>query len=216
MERLRPGRGEGQTATPRERASGTARDEIAPPPAYTGQVARPGDDAILIRLVRRGDREAIARLVERFWPVAWKAAYAVALDRALADDVAQEAIERVLGALDTFDETRPLAPWVRRIGVNCALDELRRDRRLRAASPDPEEAPRWREGATEVHAAVAGAVAALSPERRTVVVLHYWLDYSLQEIADALDLPLGTVSSRLSRARAELKDAIEKEAENAA
>jgi RNA polymerase sigma-70 factor, ECF subfamily len=121
---------------------------------------------------RRSDREAIAHLVERFWPLAWKAAYAVVLDRARADDVAQEAIQRVLRALDTFDETRPLEPWVRRIAVNRALDELRRDRRLVGAPPGEEEAPRGSEDTPGPHAGIADAVAALSPERRTVVVLH--------------------------------------------
>jgi RNA polymerase sigma-70 factor, ECF subfamily len=178
-------------------------------------MARRSDDAVLVDLVRRGSSEAVARLYELYYPVAWKAAYAVALDRALADDVAQEAMERALGSLGAFDDERPLAPWIRRIAVNRALDELRRDRRLAGRPPAEEELPRWREDAGEVHVAVAEAVAALAPERRVVVVLHYWLDYTLQEIADALALPIGTVSSRLSRARAELRDAM-KEEENAA
>src|SRR5687768_11867586 len=180
-------------------------------------MARRSDDTTLIRLVRRGDREAMARLCETYWSVAWKGAYAVLLDRTLSDDATQAAMLRVLRALDTFDETRPLAPWIRRIAVNQALDLLRRDRRLVSVPDAPEDAVRhaWSDDANELHIAAAEAVAALPPERRVVTVLHYWLDYSLVEIADVLGLPIGTVMSRISRARTELRDAM-KEDENAA
>jgi RNA polymerase sigma-70 factor, ECF subfamily len=180
-------------------------------------MARRSDDATLIRLIRRGDREAMTRLCETYWPVAWKGAYAVLLDRTLSDDATQEAMLRVLRALDTFDETRPLAPWIRRIAVNQALDQLRRDRRLVPVPEPPEDAGQapWSEDANELHVAAAEAVAALPPERRVVTVLHYWLDYSLLEIADVLGLPVGTVMSRISRARTELRDSL-KEDENAA
>jgi DNA-directed RNA polymerase specialized sigma24 family protein len=157
-------------------------------------MGRRSDDTTLIRLVRRGDREATARLCERYWSLAWKAAYAVRLDRTLSDDATQEAMLRVLWTLDTFDERRPLAPWIRRIAVNQALDQLRRD---------------------ELNVAVAEAVTALLEERRVVIVLHYWLDYSLQELADVLGLPIGTVMSRISRARSELRESM-KEDEHAA
>jgi RNA polymerase sigma factor (sigma-70 family) len=126
-------------------------------------MARRSDDTTLIRLVRRGDREAMARLCETYWSVAWKGAYAVLLDRTLSDDATQEAMLRVLRALDTFDETRPLAPWIRRIAVNQALDLLRRDRRLVSVPDAPEDAVRhaWSDDANELHIAAAEAVAAL-------------------------------------------------------
>ncbi|MEX2646535.1 MAG: sigma-70 family RNA polymerase sigma factor [Gaiellaceae bacterium] len=185
--------------------------------AYTEYMGRRSDDTTLIRLIRRGDREAMARLCETYWPVAWKSAYAVLFDRTLSDDATQEAMLRVLRALDTFDETRPLAPWIRRIALNQALDQLRRDRRL-VPVPEPPEDPirhAWSDDASELHIGIAEAVAALVQEKRVVTVLHYWLDYSLQEIADVLGLPIGTVMSRISRARTELRDSM-KEDENAA
>ena len=170
---------------------------------------RRSDDAILIGLVRRGSTAAYERLFRAYWPVAWRAAHAVTLDRGLADDVAQEAMERVLGNLDRVDEDRPLGPWVRRVAVNRAIDELRRDRRLvRTASPE-EEGPLWRDDAAPEDLALAQAVAALEPEKRLVVVLHYWLDYGVREIAELLDLPVGTVTSRLTRSRNELRRGLE-------
>ncbi len=135
-------------------------------------------------------------------------------DFALAEDVAQEALQRVLRGLDTFDERRPLEPWVRRIAVNRALDELRRDRRLVRTQPEAADTgPLWSDDAREEDLVLAKAVAGLAAENRVVVVLHYWLDYSAQEVADVLGLPIGTVSSRLSRARAELRAALEDEEE---
>lgn len=172
------------------------------------------DDAILVRLVRRGDREAAARLAEKYWPVAWKAAYSILFDRSLSDDVTQEALHRALRSLGSYDDSRPLGPWISRIAVNRALDELRRERRLapyddvpRALEPDDRG---------DLHVAVAEAVASLPLEKRLVVVLHYWLDYTVREVAEVLGLPVGTVAARLSRARAELRAHIEKGAKSAA
>ncbi len=181
--------------------------------AYKQQMASRGDDAILVRLVRRGDREATARLAEKYWPVAWKAAYGVLFDRALSDDVTQESLDRAIRSLDSFDETRPLGPWISRIAVNRALDELRRGRRVAPAAEPPADAAAqtWHEEASELHVAVAEAVAALPPEKRVVLVLHYWLDYTVREVADLLGLPVGTVAARLSRARAELREQMEEE-----
>jgi RNA polymerase sigma-70 factor (ECF subfamily) len=194
-----------------------SRDDRGRLLAYTERMAGWSDDATLIRLVRRGDREAMARLCERYWSVAWKGAYAVLLDRALSDDATQEAMLRVLRALDTFDETRPLAPWIRRIAVNQALDQLRRDRRLVPVpeTPEDEVANAWSDDAGDSHVDAAEAVAALPAERRVVIVLRYWLDYSALEIAEVLGLPVGTVMSRLSRARTELRESL-KEDEDAA
>jgi RNA polymerase sigma-70 factor, ECF subfamily len=75
------------------------------------------------------------------------------------------------------------------------------------------EGPLWREDPPPHELALAEAVALLEPEKRLVVVLHYWLDYGVREIADVLDLPVGTVTSRLARARNELRRELEDEKE---
>jgi RNA polymerase sigma-70 factor, ECF subfamily len=185
---------------------------------YNRLVAQRADDLVLIGLLRKGSTAAYERLFRKYWPVAWRAAHAVTLDRALADDVAQEAMERVLGSLEGFDSARPLAPWVKRIAVNRAIDEVRRDRRLVRGAAPPEQGPLWRDDAPPQELEVAQAVAALEPEKRLVVVLHYWLDHGVREIAELLDLPVGTVTSRLTRARNELRGRLadEKEEEHAA
>jgi RNA polymerase sigma-70 factor, ECF subfamily len=170
-------------------------------------------DHELIALARRGSEEAAGALFDRYWTHAWRAAYAVTADRGLADDAAQEAIGLAFVALGRFDETRPFAPWLKRITVNRAIDHLRRESRLEVladeettyhawavAEPADEDVRLW---------AVADAVAALGAGKRVVVVLHYWLDLPIEEIAGVLGLPVGTVASRLARAKAELRTALE-------
>ena len=167
-------------------------------------------DAQLVELARRGSAEAAAELFDRYWTPAWKAAYAVTGNRALADDIAQEAIQRAFGALDRFDQSRPFGPWLKRIAVNHAVDELRRRGRLESLEAErPDSLHSWRVGdepAEELGLwAVADAVAALPANKRIVVVLRYWLDYGPEEIAELLGIPVGTVASRLNRAQADLR-----------
>jgi RNA polymerase sigma-70 factor (ECF subfamily) len=165
------------------------------------------DDKLLVELARQGSSDAIGAIYERYWPVVWAAAFAITGRRALADDAASEAMHRAFRALGDFDTARPLGPWLKRIGVNVAIDELRRERR---------QQPLWSEELLSAAADdlpfaddVVRAVEALSERRRLVIVLHYWLDYRTEDIAQLLDLPYGTVASRLSRALAELRAALE-------
>jgi RNA polymerase sigma-70 factor (ECF subfamily) len=131
----------------------------------------------------------------------------------LADHVAQDAVLRAFGSLDRFDPARPFRPWLKRITVNVAIDELRRERRqertrawmteLRVVAPFEDDA--------ELLDSLVGAVRELPERQRTVVVLHYWLDTGVEEIGSMLGIPIGTVLSRLSRARATLRDRLEVE-----
>jgi RNA polymerase sigma-70 factor, ECF subfamily len=169
-------------------------------------------DTELIVLARKGSLHAAEALFDRYWTHAWRAAYAVTANRSLADDAAQEAMEKAFAALQRFDETRPFGPWLKRIAVNRAIDHLRRRGRL---EPFPGEATlhTWTVGESadeDLRAwAVADAVAGLGAGKRLVIVLHYWLDLPLEEIAGVLGLPVGTVASRLARAKDELRAVLE-------
>jgi RNA polymerase sigma-70 factor, ECF subfamily len=171
-------------------------------------------DAELIRLAREGSPEATSALFERYWLLAWRSAYGVIGDRELAEDVAQDAVARAFGALERFDESRPFGPWLKRIAVNVAIDHLRRGRRA-ALEDDFATFRAWTlaEAADEDAelVAVAEAVAQLGMAKRMVIVLRYWLDLPLEEIAGVLGLPVGTVSSRLHRAVADLQKALEED-----
>jgi RNA polymerase sigma-70 factor (ECF subfamily) len=172
-------------------------------------------DTELIVLARQGSSEAVEVLFDRYWPHAWRAAFAVTADRQLADDAAQEAIENAFGALRRFDETRPFGPWLKRIAVNRAIDQLRRSRRVDLVQERDVAFHGWSVGETAEDElrlwAVSDAVAALGIGKRIVIVLHYWLDLPLDEIAGVLGLPVGTVASRLARAKTELRAALEEQ-----
>lgn len=161
-------------------------------------------DRDLVCAARSGSREAAAELFRRHWQGAWRVARAVTGRRDMADDVAQDAFERAFASLWRFDTARPFAPWLHRIVVNRSLDLLRSERRLvglDAAGPLEHE---WRDLGGEDRALLA-AVAALSPQRRVVIVLRYGLGYAPPEIAELLGLPVGTIHSRLARALADLR-----------
>lgn len=170
---------------------------------------REPSDRDLVRRARHGDREAAATLFRRYWRDAWRAAFAITGRGALADDVAADGFERAFAALGRFDERRPFKPWLHRIVANRALDLLRAERRLSDEElPDtPDPASSQTAGDKSLLAAVVG----LSLERRVVVVLRYGVGMTPKEIAQTLDLPVGTVNSRLARALEQLRESLEAE-----
>ena len=133
-------------------------------------------------------------------------------DAAAAEDVAQEAILAAIRGLDGFDRGRPFGPWLHRIAVNRAID-FARAARLRPAVGVSEERIEEGSGAAEVDELLSDelvqAIGGLSEEHRAVVCLRYLLDYSPGEIAEMLELPRGTVNSRLRRALDALRPALE-------
>jgi RNA polymerase sigma-70 factor, ECF subfamily len=162
----------------------------------------------LIAQAQGGSREAAAELFRRHWPGVWKAAYSVVGRRALADDVAQEAFVRGFTSLERFDRTRALAPWLNRIAVNAALDMLRQERRISTDVDALSDADIWFVDASGADEVVAH-LQKLAPSKRIVLTLRFWLDYSIGEIAEALEIPPGTVMSRLHRGLSELRTQME-------
>ena len=160
--------------------------------------ARVRSDAALVRAAQRGSADAFDELFARHWSRAHRAACLVCRDADAAEDVAQEAFLAAIRALDRFDRRRPFGPWLHRIVVNRAIDHTRARalRREVAGAHVPEPvAPE----PTTPDDELMEALGALGPEQRAVVVLRHLLGYTPGEIADLLDLPRGTVNSRLRR-----------------
>jgi RNA polymerase sigma-70 factor (ECF subfamily) len=178
-----------------------------------GGEARALRERRLVRDAQRGSAEAVEELFRREWPRAYRAAYLVVHDAAAAEDIAQEAFLAALRALDRFDRRRPFGPWMHRIVVNRAID-VARARALRrevdAAAGQTEEAPPD-EPSVPFSDQVLEALRELGPEQRAVVALRYLFDYTPGEIARALELPRGTVNSRLRRALDRLAEVLEAE-----
>jgi len=154
----------------------------------------------LIRGALAGSDADLEALFRRHWPRAYRAAFLIVHDHAAAEDIAQEAFLAAFRRLDRFDHRRRFAPWLGTIVANRAIDWARaRTARRESAHEAPEpEAPRDRPTGPYSEELLA-ALAALSPEHRAVVVLRYVLEYTPGEIARALELPRGTVNSRLRR-----------------
>jgi RNA polymerase sigma-70 factor (ECF subfamily) len=158
-------------------------------------------EAALVRAAQRGSEEAVAELFTRHWGAAYRAALLVTGDRAAAEDIAQEAFLAALRALPRFDLRRPLRPWLHRIVVNRAIDwsRARTHRREVGADAAPDAPARDDAGSAALADDVAAALLDLAPEQRAVIVMRYVLDMTPGEIAAALELPRGTVNSRLRR-----------------
>jgi RNA polymerase sigma-70 factor (ECF subfamily) len=154
----------------------------------------------LIRGALAGSDADLEALFRRHWPRAYRAAFLIVHDHAAAEDIAQEAFLAAFRRLDRFDHRRRFAPWLGTIVANRAIDWARaRTARRESAHQAPEPAaPRDRPTGPYSEELLA-ALAALSPEHRAVVVLRYVLEYTPGEIARALELPRGTVNSRLRR-----------------
>src|SRR5579871_4500097 len=146
-----------------------------------------------------GSEADLEALFHRHWPRAYRAAFLIVHDHAAAEDIAQEAFMAAVRRLDRFDRRRPFAPWLGTIVANRAIDWLRaRTARRESGQPCPElESPP--PSVTRYSDEVLAALGTLSPEHRAVVVLRYVLDFTPGEIAQALELPRGTVNSRLRR-----------------
>ena len=166
---------------------------------------RPGrrarSERALVRAAQRGSAEAFEELFRRHWPRAYRSAFLILHDGAAAEDVAQEAFVAAVRALDRFDRRRPFGPWLNRIVVNRAIDwtRARALRREVAPAAAAEAAAAPAASSAPYSDAVVAALAALSPEHRAVIVLRHLLEYTPGEIARMLDLPRGTVNSRLRR-----------------
>jgi RNA polymerase sigma-70 factor (ECF subfamily) len=177
-------------------------ESIAVPVPRSRHPPRRGD-AALLRAVDRGDEAALAELFRRHWPATHRAAWLVTHDAQAAEDIAQEAFLAALQRLDSFDRQRPFRPWLHRIVVNRAVDfvRARAARREVAAAGLPEPVAHARPPLDDDTVA---ALAGLGPDQRAVVVLRHLLGYTPGQIAGLLDLPRGTVNSRLRRALDEL------------
>jgi RNA polymerase sigma-70 factor (ECF subfamily) len=171
--------------------------------------SRGRSERALIRGAQAGSKDDLEELFRRHWPSAYRAAYFVVYDRTAAEDIAQEAFLSAIRGLERFDRRRPFGPWLHRIVVNRAIDwsrarALRREVEASAESPAADRAEEVLGARDELDTALAS----LSPERRAVVVLRYVLGYTPGEIAKMLELPRGTVNSRLRRALDDLAEEV--------
>jgi len=179
------------------------------------RIETPADEADLVRAAQAGDSRAFAEIVRRYQRAIYRVAYGFTRAATDADDLAQETFVRAYQAIGRFRVGEPLYPWLARIASNQALSLLRSRHRKPETPLEPlieagrqwgaEDDPTQGVADRERRRHLQQAMAELTPEHQAVLVLRGVEDLSYEEIADTLKIPVGTVMSRLSRARQELK-----------
>lgn len=167
------------------------------------------DDRELIACAQQGDRQAFTELVCRHQNGVVGLIHRMCGDPRQAEDAAQEAFVRVWQNLNSYKPQHAFRSWLYRIAANAALDSLRRVRpsveldslQLTDSSPGPEQAAEENQRAAQVRRAISH----LSEPLRIVLILREYQELSYQEISEALDIPTGTVMSRLNAARSQLR-----------
>jgi RNA polymerase sigma-70 factor, ECF subfamily len=161
-----------------------------------------------IRPADQPDTEEFLALVREYDLRHRRLAYRLLGDRDRMDDVLQEAYARAFRALPRFRGRSGLATWLYRIVYNTCIDELRRSGARKEISLEEWRERGGRRDDVEQRLDLEAALASLSPELRAVVLLVDADELSYEEAAEVLGIPLGTVASRLSRARDTLKGAL--------
>jgi len=168
------------------------------------------EDAALVEAAQAGDRAALDQLLRRHYDRIHAVCRRIAGTTRDADDACQEALIKIARGLPRFDGKSAFGTWAYRIATNAALDELRKRRRrplLRAVDDDSTHEPADPGAARRVDAvadrmAIDEALAALPDDFRIAVTLRDVTDLDYAEIATILDVPVGTVKSRIARGRA--------------
>lgn len=185
------------------------------------------DDRELATHAARGLEPAFRELLTRYERPVFSLIYRMVRDRTLAEDLSQEAFIRAFNAIGTYKTSYKVSNWILKIANNHTIDHLRK-RRLETVSIDGSPHARTADEVTQSQVVVAStdetpaeyvehrelgsqieqAIAGLREEYRTVIVLRHVEGYAYDEIADIMDLPLGTVKTYLHRARGELRKSL--------
>ncbi len=172
------------------------------------------DDETLIRAAQRGDMAALEILLDRHHDRLRAVCAKVVGRGADADDATQMALISMVKNLDKFDGRARFTTWSYRIATNAAIDELRKRNRRSADSLDDEDAPLHLaaggsvENATAARIDIQEGLDALAEEFRLPVILRDLCGLDYEEIGEVLELPPGTVRSRIARGRGKLADLI--------
>jgi RNA polymerase sigma-70 factor (ECF subfamily) len=181
-------------------------------------------DQEVVLLARSGREAAYRELVRRYERPVFALLYRMVRDRELAEDLAQETFIKALNAIDSYRPEFKFSSWIFKIGNNAAIDHLRRreldtlslDGSPHAETPEAMQATALQIGARqespldavearELGGAIEAAIGRLRPEYRSCILLRHVEGRAYEEIAEILNLPLGTVKTYIHRARNELR-----------
>jgi RNA polymerase sigma-70 factor (ECF subfamily) len=184
-------------------------------------------DQDIVALARAGEEAAYRELIRRYERPLFSLLYRMVRDRELAEDLAQETFVKALNAIESYRPEYKFSSWIFKIANNAAIDHLRRrelDTLSLEGSPhaetpeaveatalqigDRQESPLDEVEARELGGQIEQAIARLRPEYRSCILLRHVEGRAYEEIAEILNLPLGTVKTYIHRARNELRQAL--------
>ncbi len=177
------------------------------------------DEQALVQLAVRRDIDAWELLVRAHQEVVFRLAYLFCADPDEAEDLSQETFIRAYRHIDQFDASRPLRPWVLGIAANLARNRLRSAGRYlaalsRFASKETDQGPRSIEDHSleRIEAQTLWrAIRRLGEDEQQLLYLRFFLEMPLEEVAESMSIPTGTVKSRLHRTLLRLKGVIERD-----
>jgi len=187
------------------------------------------DDHMLIARAQRGDRSAFNALIRKHEVRAYQYAFRLTRNPEEAADVVSDAFVRIFNALHNFKGQSAFTTWMYRILTNCYLDVKKKEKNRTTTSlesvlqtadgeverqiEDPSASPYQDTEKNERERSVEEAVSLLPEYQRAMIVMYHAESMTYEEIAAALDLPVGTVKSRLNRARISLRELLMKNEE---
>ena len=185
---------------------------------------REKSDPDLVVLCKRGDERAAAELLRRFERPVFSLIYRMVRDREQAEDLAQEAFVRAFNNLGRYDPSFKFSSWLFKVAYNLTIDHLRKKRldtvsihgspsavtsemqqATEIALESPDERPDEVLVSREIGSEIELAIGELRDEYRSVIILRHVEGHSYEEIAEIMDVPLGTVKTYIHRARKELQ-----------
>lgn len=173
-----------------------------------------------IKQVLRGDQNAFGEIVELYKDNVFQICFRMLWDRHEAEDAAQETFLKAFLNIHTYDQTKKFATWLYRIATNLCIDKIRKRKpdyhldaeiagtdglNMYAQLASDGRLPEEEVESMEIQASIHEAILQLPDKYRAVIVLKYIEELPLQEIADILELPLGTVKTRVHRGREALR-----------
>ncbi len=181
-------------------------------------------DTRLVKLALKGDQRAFAEIVDLYKDKIFHLGYRMLSNRHEAEDVVQETFLRVYKSLDRYDPKQKFSTWIYRIATNLCIDRLRKrkpsfslDAELNdqdsadgyALIPGDERTPESEYLLTETQQLIHQAIDSLPDKYKTVMILRYLQELSLQEISDVMDMPVTTIKTRVHRGREFLRKKLE-------
>lgn len=181
-------------------------------------------DARLVKLARKGDQEAFAELVDLYKDKLYHLGYRMLSNRHEAEDIVQETFLRVHKNWNRYDDKQKFSTWIYRIATNLCIDRLRKrkpsyylDAEMNDQEgldgytlvPGDERTPETEYLLSETQQTIHQAIEGLPAKYKSVIVLRYLQELSLQEIGEVLGMPVTTVKTRVHRGREFLRKKLE-------